>query len=72
MGRHTVSAGASPQAVMEALVATPLAAAGLGFTDIDVYSSEMQNPEATEPAGAGDVPTANYKMMVLLRLRRDN
>ena len=70
VGRHTVSAGASPQAVMEALVAKPLAAAGLGFTDIDVYSSEMQNPEATEPAGAGDVPTANYKMIGALAVKK--
>lgn len=70
VGRHTVGAGASPQAVMQALVATPLETAGLSFTDIDVYSSEMQNPEATEPAGAGDVPTANYKMIGALAVMK--
>lgn len=70
VGRHTVSAGASPQAVTQALVASPLEKAGLSFTDIDIYSSEMQNPEATEPAGAGDVPTANYKMIGALAVMK--
>jgi hypothetical protein len=70
VGRHTIGAGASPQAVMEALVAAPLDKAGLSFTDVDIYSSEMQNPEATEPAGAGDVPTANYKMIGALAVKK--
>jgi glycine/sarcosine/betaine reductase complex component C subunit beta len=30
----------------------------------------MQNPEATEPAGAGDVPTANYKMIGALAVKK--
>ena len=33
-------------------------------TDIDKFSPEMQNPDITKPAGAGDVPEANYKMML--------
>ena len=33
------------------------------ITDIDKYSPEMQNPDITKPAGAGDVPLANYKMI---------
>lgn len=70
VGRHTVGAGASPQAVMEALVLSPLETAGLSFTDVDIYTSEMQNPEATEPAGAGDVPTANYKMIGALAVKK--
>lgn len=70
IGRHTISAGASPQAVMEAIVAAPLTAAGLSFTDIDIYGPEMQNPEMTEPAGAGDVPTANYKMIGALAVKK--
>lgn len=70
IGRHTISAGASPQAVMEAIVASPLERAGLKFTDIDSYGPEMQNSEATEPAGAGDVPTANYKMIGALAVKK--
>ncbi len=66
VGRHTIGSGASPQAVMQAIVATPLDNAGLTLKDVDVYSVEMQNPEITEPAGAGDVPQANYKMIAAL------
>ena len=32
--------------------------------------SEMQNPDITEPAGAGDVPTANYKMIGALAVKK--
>lgn len=70
VGRHTVGTGSSPQAVMEALITKPLDKAGLKITDIDKYSVEMQNPEITEPAGAGDVPLANYKMIAALGAKR--
>ena len=60
VGRHTVGTGASPQAVIGALVTEPLDRAGLKITDVDRYSPEMQNPDITKPAGAGDVPEANY------------
>ena len=30
----------------------------------------MQNPEITEPAGAGDVPKANYKMIAALGVKQ--
>jgi len=30
----------------------------------------MQNPEVTEPAGAGDVPTQNYKMIGALAVKK--
>ncbi len=66
VGRHTIGSGASPQAVMQAIVASPLDNAGMTLKDVDVYSVEMQNPEITEPAGAGDVPQANYKMIAAL------
>lgn len=69
-GRHTVSSGSSPQAVMTALVGDPLDKAGLGVPDIDVYSIEMQNPDITKPAGAGDVPTANLKMIAAVGVLR--
>ncbi len=62
-GFYRVGAGASPQAVVEELVAKPLAKGGLRLTDIDCFAPELQNPEITQPAGAGDVPAANYKMI---------
>ncbi len=65
-GKHTVGTGSSPQAVMTSLVLEPLRAAGLKITDIDKYSVEMQNPDITKPAGAGDVAEANYKMIAAL------
>ncbi|SHJ18967.1 glycine/sarcosine/betaine reductase complex component C subunit beta [Lutispora thermophila] len=70
VGRHTVGTGSSPQAVMESIITKPLDKNGLKITDIDKYSVEMQNPEITEPAGAGDVPLANYKMIAALGAKR--
>ncbi|MCL2880692.1 MAG: glycine/sarcosine/betaine reductase complex component C subunit beta, partial [Treponema sp.] len=70
VGRHTVSTGSAPQAVMTSLIAAPLEKGGLKITDIDKYSVEMQNPDITKPAGAGDVPEANYKMMAALAVMR--
>jgi len=70
VGRHKIGSGASPQAVMQAIVADPLADAGLRISDIDIFSAELQNPEITEPAGAGDVPGANYKMIAALGVMR--
>ncbi|MGI6719724.1 MAG: glycine/sarcosine/betaine reductase complex component C subunit beta [Anaerovoracaceae bacterium] len=69
LGRHTVGTGSSPQAVIESLVTRPLASAGLTITDVDKYSPEMQNPDITKPAGAGDVPEANYKMIAALGVK---
>lgn len=69
-GRHTVGTGSSPQAVITSLVTNALDKAGLKITDVDKYSAEMQNPDITKPAGAGDVPTANYKMIGALGVKR--
>ncbi|KRQ88028.1 Glycine/sarcosine/betaine reductase complex component C subunit beta [Caloramator mitchellensis] len=70
IGKHNIGSGATPQAVMEAIVAKPLEMLGLKFTDIDKYSTEMQNPDATETAGAGDVPASNYKMIAALAVMK--
>ncbi|QXM05682.1 glycine/sarcosine/betaine reductase complex component C subunit beta [Crassaminicella indica] len=70
VGRHTVGTGSSPQAVITSLVTAPLDKGGLKITDIDKYSVEMQNPDITKPAGAGDVPEANYKMIGALGVKR--
>lgn len=69
LGRHTVGTGSAPQAVIGSLVAEPLRKVGLKITDIDKYSPEMQNPDITKPAGAGDVPLANYKMIGALAVK---
>ena len=70
LGRHTVGTGSAPQNVIGSLVADPLERAGLKIPDIDKFSPEMQNPDITKPAGAGDVPMANYKMIAALAVKR--
>jgi betaine reductase len=70
LGMHTVATGASQQAVVEALVMAPLARAGYRLTDVDRYATEMHNPEVTEPAGSGDVPTGNYRLIAALGAMR--
>ncbi|WP_069649134.1 glycine/sarcosine/betaine reductase complex component C subunit beta [Caloranaerobacter ferrireducens] len=70
VGRHTVGTGSSPQAVITSLITAPLDKGNLKITDIDKYSVEMQNPDVTKPAGAGDVPTSNYKMIAALGVKR--
>ncbi len=69
IGRHTVGTGASPQAVITSLVLSPLERAGLKVLDIDKYAAELQNPDITKPAGAGDVPQANFKMIGALAVK---
>lgn len=70
IGRHTVGTGSAPQAVIGSLVSESLDRAGLKIPDIDKFSPEMQNPDITKPAGAGDVPLANYKMIAALAVKR--
>lgn len=70
VGRHAVGTGSSPQAVISSLVTDPLDRAGLKLIDVDKFSPEMQNPDITKPAGAGDVPEANYKMIAALGVKR--
>ncbi len=70
IGRHKVGTGSSPQAVISSLVTEPLDKNDLSIKDIDKYSVEMQNPEITKPAGAGNVPESNYKMIAALGVKR--
>lgn len=70
IGKHTVGAGASPQTVTSVLTYEPLLKVGLSFADVDKFSPELHNPEITLPAGAGDVPTANFKMIAALAVMK--
>lgn len=70
IGKHTVGAGASPQTVTTVLTYDPLKKVGLTFADVDKFSPELHNPEITLPAGAGDVPTANFKMIAALAVMK--
>lgn len=66
IGKHQIRSGSSPQAVIQAIIVDPLVKNNLKIEDVDIYSPELQNPEITVPAGAGDVPTANYKMVAAM------
>lgn len=70
VGKHKIGSGAAPQAIMQAIVSDPLEKVGMTIKDVDVFSAEMQNPEITVPAGAGDIPTANYKMIAALGIMK--
>jgi len=72
LGRHTVAAGSSQKAIFEHLVSEPLGRLGLRFTDVDKYATELHNPEVTEPAGSGNVPQLNYRVIAgLAALRKE-
>jgi glycine/sarcosine/betaine reductase complex component C subunit beta len=66
IGRHEVASGSTPMAVVKALYTEPLARAGLTLLDVDKFSLELHNPEATEPAGSGNVPLNNYRTLASL------
>lgn len=70
IGKHNVASGTSPQAVTTSLVFTPLQEAGLKFADVDTYAPELHDPEVTVPAGAGNVPEANFKMIAALAVMK--
>lgn len=70
IGKHSVAAGASPQAITSALTFEPLQRLGLKLTDVDKYAPELHNAEITLPAGAGNVPEANYKMIGALSVMK--
>jgi glycine/sarcosine/betaine reductase complex component C subunit beta len=70
VGRHTVGAGGAQQAILEALTVKPLEHIGLRLGDVDRYATELHNPEATEPAGSGNVPLLNYRLLAALAVSR--
>jgi hypothetical protein len=70
VGRHRVGSGSAQQAVLEDLVVQPLERLGRGILDVDRYATELHDPEVTEPAGAGNVPSRNYRLIGALAVRR--
>jgi hypothetical protein len=70
VGRHRVGSGSAQQPVLEDLVVEPLGRLGRGILDVDRYATELHDPEITEPAGAGNVPQRNYKLIGALAVKR--
>jgi betaine reductase len=63
VGRHRIGSGSSQQALLTDIVARPLERIGRRIVDVGRYSTELHDPEITEPAGGGDVPERNYRML---------
>ena len=63
IGRHEVGTGSSPLAIVKGLYSEPLARVGLTLLDVDRFAIELHNPEATEPAGSGNVPLNGYRTL---------
>ena len=66
VGRHSVGAGSSQQAILGSLVREPLSRLALRYGDVDKYATELHNPEITEPAASGDVPAQNYRLIAAM------
>jgi betaine reductase len=66
VGKHDVGAGSAQQSIMTSLIIKPLNKLGMKMTDIDKYATEMHNPEITLPAGSGDTPSTNYRIIASL------
>ena len=70
VGLHRIGSGSAQQAVLEDLVVRPLERIGRGILDVERYATELHDPEVTEPAGAGNVPSRNYRLMGALAVKR--
>ncbi len=63
VGRHSVAAGGSPQAVTNVLVKDPLYKAGLKITDVDKFASELHDADVGRSCTMGDPSEAATKMI---------
>ena len=63
VGRHRIGSGSSQQALLTDIVARPLERLGRRITEVERYSTELHDPEITEPAGGGNVPDRNYRLL---------
>jgi betaine reductase len=63
VGKHDIGSGSAQQKIMQSLVSKPLERIGKKITEVDKFATEMHNPEVTLPAGSGNVPLTNYRMI---------
>jgi betaine reductase len=72
VGKHNIGAASSQQDIMTSLIVKPLGRLGMRMLDVDRYATEMHNPEITLPAGSGNTPLTNYKIMgALAAIRKE-
>ncbi len=66
---HRIGDGDAPHQIAAVLTTAPLHARGLRLADVDRFAVELHNPDITEPAGAGDVPATNYRLIAALAVQ---
>jgi betaine reductase len=72
VGKHDIGSGSAQQKIMESLVVKPLDRIGKKIMEVDKFATEMHNPEVTLPAGSGNVPLTNFRMIgALAALRKE-
>jgi glycine/sarcosine/betaine reductase complex component C subunit beta len=72
VGKHNIGASSNQQDIMTSLIVKPLEKLGMLMLDIDRYATEMHNPEVTLPAGSGNTPLQNYRIMgALAAIRKE-
>lgn len=72
VGKHNIGASSNQQDIMTSLIVKPLDKLGMRMLDVDRYATEMHNPEVTLPAGSGNTPLQNYKIMgALAAIRKE-
>ncbi len=63
VGKASIGASTSDQAIYEQLILQPLRSLGLNMADVDRFAPELHNPEIMEHSGSGDVAHKNYRMI---------
>ena len=72
VGKHNIGASSNQQDIMTSLIVKPLDKLGMRMLDVDKYATEMHNPEITLPAGSGNTPLQNYRIMgALAAIRKE-
>jgi glycine/sarcosine/betaine reductase complex component C subunit beta len=72
VGKHNIGAASNQQDIMTSLIVKPLDKIGMKMMEVDKYATEMHNPEITLPAGSGNNPLTNYKIMgALAAIRKE-
>jgi hypothetical protein len=66
---HRIGDGVALHQLATALTLAPLQRQGLRLRDVDRFAVELHNPDITEPAGSGDVPATNYRMISALAVK---
>ncbi|PYM56969.1 MAG: hypothetical protein DMD79_20885 [Candidatus Rokuibacteriota bacterium] len=61
--------GDAPHQVAQALTVAPLRRLGWRLSDVDRFAVELHNPDITEPAGSGNVPAHNYRLLAALAVQ---